>query len=144
MAGGLTDFGAAAWLAALLSVGDPIPGYYVALCSDEPGVASDGTILAELEPADPSYARQPYGVGDLNWDTSGNSITNLNEIDFGTPLTDWGPIAYFALCDSPVDGELYGFFEFANPQYVAVGFEMVIPAGGIVLSLASQEDAITL
>ncbi len=144
MAAGISDFGAFSWLSALFGVTSPITGYYVALASEEPGVASDGVILADLEPVDPgAYARQPYGVGPTNWGLNGNTITNLVEIDFGTPLVDWGLVSHYVLCTDPTAGDIYGFGVFLNPQTVSAGFDLTIPAGGLVFTLGSLDDSIT-
>ena len=144
MPSSVSDFGTETWLGVLLGINPPIAGYWVALCSDEPGLGADGTILVELEPTNPDYARQYYPAGELSWGLNGASVTNLDEIDFGTPSADWGPVGFYALCDSATDGEFYAVGEFANPQVVTAGYAMVIPPGGIVLSLASQDDSITL
>lgn len=144
MPSGIADFGATAWLSALFGIDADISGYYVALCSDEPGVASDGTILVELEPADPAYARQPYAAGGANWASNGGDLTTLIDIDFGVPTVDWGLVTHFALLTDAVDGDLYGWGEFLSPQYVSAGDAMVIPAGGVVVSLAAQDNSITV
>jgi hypothetical protein len=144
MSSDITDFGAGAWLGALLGVTDPITGYFVALASDAPGVAADGDILADLEPAFDDYARQPYGTGPGLWALNGNVITNLVDVDFGVPAADWGPLTHYVLCDSLVSGQLYGYGLLANPQTVQAGFSVVMPAGGLVLTLASQDDSITV
>lgn len=144
MPDGISDFGAGAWLSALFGVTADITGYYVALCNAEPGVASDGTILADLEPVDGAYARQAYGVGALNWAVNGNYLVSLAEIGFGFPTIDWGLITHYAMLTDDVDGDLYAWGEFANPEYVTAGYEFTIPEGGVVLSLASQDNSITL
>lgn len=144
MAAGIADYGTAAWLSALFGVTADITGYYVALCSGEPGVASDGTILAELEPSDGAYARQAYGVGDTNWAVNGNAITNLLELDYGIPSIDWGLITHYALCNALTGGDLYGWGEFVSAQFVSAQYLMVIPPGGIVVSLAPQDNSVTV
>jgi len=141
---GVTDYGANAWLGVALAVTDPIDGYYIALCTVEPGIDFDGDILADVEPADGAYARQLYASGPTNWGTDGSYGTNLLEIDFGVPTVDWGFLPYYALCTAATSGDLYSFGEFLSPEYVQAGAPVVIPAGGIVLGLASVQDSIAV
>jgi hypothetical protein len=145
MPNGVTDFGAGAWMSALFGIDSDITSYYLALASDEPGIASDGTILAALEPPDGSnYARQPYPTGGSYWAANGSYLTNLVEIVFPLPFTDWGRLAYYVLCDSLTDGEVYAWGEFTNPQYVTTAYSMSLPVGGVVLSLGSLENSISV
>lgn len=145
MTSGVSDFGADAWLSALFGVTADITGYFIALCSDDPGPAADGTILAALEPQPGSnYARQAYAAGASHWGANGNYITNTVEIVFPLPFTDWGRMTHYALADSLSNGELYAWGAFTNPQNVTTGYSMSIPAGGIVLSLSSLENSIAV
>ena len=146
MPSGVSDFGAATWLAALFGVIEPITGYYVALCADEPGPDIDGDMLADLEPgtADPTYQRVFYGVGAGNWGTNGNFLTTTNDVDFGLPGADWGIVNHFALCDQPSGGDIYAWGEFLNPQYVGADVQMLVPAGGLVLTLSSLDNSIAI
>jgi len=149
MSSGVTDFGTGAWLGALFGVDPDITGYFIALCSEEPGRDTDGTILAAIEPVDPSYVRQAYGTGGANWGLNDTYLTTLNDIDFGVPSVDWGSITHYALCTNdnsdPLDlGDVYAFGEFLNPQYVSAAVDMTIPAGGVVIAMASLENAIAV
>lgn len=144
MASGVTDFGATAWLAALFGVDPDITGYYVALCTDEPGTDSDGTALADIEPVDVAYSREAYGTGGANWGTNGPYITTLLDIDFGIPTVDWGQISHFALCTAATAGDVYAFGEFLSPQQVTADFDFVIPAGGVVISLTALQNSIAI
>lgn len=145
MPSGVSDFGAGAFLSALFGITADITGYYVALCSDAPGPAADGTILTALEPAGGSgYARQAYAAGASNWAANGSYLTNLVEILFPLPLGDWGRLTHYALTDSLTNGDLYAWGAFTNPQNVTASYSISIPVGGIVLSLSSLENSITV
>lgn len=138
----MSDFGSETWLSALFGV-TPLPtGYFIALCSDEPGAAMDGTLLAGLEPADTAYARQPYGTGPSAWDSNGPYLTNLLAAAFPTPVIDWGYLTHFAICDSLTAGQLYAWGEMYNPQYVSTGIGMEIAPGGLVLGLHALDNTI--
>jgi hypothetical protein len=144
MPSGVSDFGATAWLAALFAVSEPITGYYLALCSDEPGAGMDGDLLADLEPVDSSYHRVGYGVGADNWGANGNYLTNSLDIDFGLPSEDWGDISHYALCTAISSGELYAWGEFLNPQFVQADYQLLIPAGALVLTLSALDNLIAI
>lgn len=144
MGSAICDFGATAWLAALFGVEDPITEYWIALASDEPGPGADGTVLADLEPTDSAYHRQHYDAGPDNWATSDNVIANLADIDFGFPLADWGMQTHFVLCSAVTEGDLYAYGLFVRPVFVEAGVHMIIPPGGALLTLSSQDDSITV
>lgn len=144
MPSGVSDFGAGTWLAALFGITAPIDGYYLALCTDEPGTGMDGDILADLEPADPAYSRISYGTAGGSWGANGNYITNSFDIDFGLPDLDWGDLNHYALCTALTGGDIYAWGEFLNPQYVVAGYQLVIPAGGLVLTLSALDNSIAI
>ena len=144
MSNGITDWGAAQWLAALFGVVSPISGYYVALATDQPGVDADGTILADLEPTDSAYNRVAYPAGSSYWGVNGQYIANIVDIDFGGAVIDWGSLTHYVLCDSSSGGEIYAFGEFLNPSYVGAGDQVLVPGGGIVLALSSLQDSIAV
>lgn len=145
MPSGVSDFGAGAWLSALFGVTAPITSYYIALASDEPGPAADGTILAALEPPPGTgYARQLYAADNTHWAGNGAYLTNLIEIDFPFPTADWGRLTHYVLADSLVDGQIYAWGAFTNPQNVTAGYAISLPVGGVVLSLSSLENSITV
>lgn len=148
---GVSDWGQSVWLAGLFGVIEVPPGYWIALASDEPGPAADGTTLADLEPGsgddDPTlcgYARQWYPADASSWSTDDGYLTNLLDIVFPLPVTDWGYLSHYVLCNAADDGDIYAWGAFANPQQVTTGYLMTIPAGGLVVSLSSLEDSIAV
>lgn len=143
MPGGITDFGAQQWLAALFDVISGPSGYYVALCAAAPGVAADGDMLADLEPSGGGYSRQLYGVGSGNWGVSGNFLTNINPLAFPTPTADWGRVSHFALCSATSSGQVYAWGEFLNPQFVSAAYAFSIPSGGLSVAMTSFQNPIT-
>lgn len=145
MPAGVTDFGATSWLESLFGVSPVISGYYIALLSDEPGADMDGDALADLEPDDPAgYQRKLYGTGGANWASNSNFLATLNDVTFGLPTVAWGDVSHFGLCSAVSSGDLYAWGELANPQYLDVGSRVVIPAGGIVVSLAALDYSIAV
>lgn len=140
----VTDFGASAWLAGLFGV-IPLPGiYWIALADGDPGTDSDGTILADTEPSDPSYARVETGAGAGYWSINGSYLVNNTDIDFGTAGSDWGYIDHFVICTDSADGDIYAYGELSEPQFIEADSQLIIPAGSIVLALVPVEDAIAI
>lgn len=145
MAGGVTTFGADAWLQALFAITSRPTTYYVALTTTEPGIDDDGDTIELLEPSGAAgYARVSYGTGGSNWDSDGQYLFTLNDIDFGVPDDDWGQLPYYALCTAATSGEVYAWGVFDNPVFAPAGYGVSITAGGLVLSLASLDAVIAL
>lgn len=141
MASGITDDGAAAFLAVLLGI-TTIETVWVGLANDEPGVAMDGAIFAALEPTDPDYERIEYDLGVTAWGQSGHFATNLDPVTFPVPSVDWGLINHFGWCSAATNGLLYAFGEFLKPEYVQAGWDLVVPPGGMILSVGRQDASI--
>lgn len=138
MPSNVTDWGASQYLSILHGIVSLPPGYYVALCSDEPGPLADGSILAGLEPADTAYHRRYIPLDAASWadPTIGGYVANLIALDFGIPGLDWGLLPYFALCDSATAGEVFAYGEFNQPAYVTASYDVQIPPGAITLALS--------
>jgi hypothetical protein len=143
MPSGVSDYGATTWLSALFGV-VPLPTlYYIALCSDEPGDAQDGSMLASLEPDDGiGYARVAYPSGASSWALNGAYLTNTLPVAYPTPTDDWGYLNHFALCTDATAGQIFAWGEILNPQYVADTVGMLIPPGALVLGLQSLDNSI--
>lgn len=142
MPSGVSDYGSATWLSALFGV-VPLPAqYYVALCSQQPGAAMDGNMLAGLEPTDSAYTRPAYSTGGSHWGSNGPYLTNLQIINFPDPGQDWGYLTHFALCTAPVSGQVYAWGEMFNPQFVTDSIGVLIPPGALILGLHALDNSI--
>jgi hypothetical protein len=144
MPSGIGDYGAANWIGALLGI-NPVPtGYYVGLCTSEPGTAMDGDVLSDIEPSGGGYGRQRINYGGGNWELGDNYATNTAEVSFGLATADWGLLTHYALLSAPFGGGLFAWGEFLNPVYVQAGFAVNVPAGGIVLALSALDSPIAV
>lgn len=141
---GVTDFGASAWLAALFAVTTAPSSYWLALVDGEPGVDSDGTILADMEPDGADYRRQRYGVGPDHWAVNGSYLVNLADVDFDVASTDWGYRDHFAICSAVTGGEIYAYGELSEPQFLEADSQLILPAGSLILALVPVNDAIVI
>lgn len=144
MPSNICDHGATMFMASVFGLGAAPASFWIALCSPEPGTDSDGTVLADLEPAGGGYARILYAVGADNWSTDGGYLSNAKDIDFGTATADWGFLDHFVLCTDQVDGELYAFGELTDAQYIEADTQVILPAGSIVLALVPLDDTIAI
>lgn len=145
MACGVTSFGSKTWLSSLFGVTSLPSSYYVALALDQPGVDSDGDVLAVLEPpTGVGYARQTYGTGSGNWSINGQYLVNKNDLVFPAPTGDWGLLTYYVLCTASTSGQIYAFGQFDNPYFVNSTLGILIPAGGMVLELVSLDVSIAI
>lgn len=149
----LTDYGSQVWLNTLFGL-QPFPaGYYVALLTGDGGDGFDGTELASIEPplTDPdtlaatNYHRVLVPTGLSYWgDAEGGFTTNLTVLDYGTPTADWGNVVGWALCTDSTAGYVYAMGDFSNPQYVASGNSLTIPAGALTITMSGSTNTIVV
>lgn len=144
MPSNVTDWGAAEYLSILHGLVSVPAGYWIALCTDEPGTGTDGTVLSEIEPTDPLYGRKLYSTGIDYWSDPSidHNTANLQVIDYGVPGLDWGVINHYAICNSETAGDVYAYGEFSVPVYVSSTYEVAIPIGGITVALYNLEPSI--
>lgn len=138
MPSNITDYGQGALLSFIFGLTTPPTGYYIALATQDPGQDIDGSILADVEPPPGSgYARVTYGAGPSAWSdpAQGGYVSNLDTIDYGIPISDWGIITHWVLCDSLTDGEVYGYGEFNQPVFINSTFQVSIPPGALTIAL---------
>lgn len=144
MASGVSDYGSATWLSALFGV-VPLPTeYFLALCSVEPGAATDGNMLAGLEPSDAAYERQPYQIGPTFWASNGPYLTNLKAVPFPVPDQDWGSLTHFALCTQTTGGQVFSWGQMFNPLFVTRTIGVFIPPGALVLGLHALDPSMAV
>lgn len=144
MPSNVTDWGAAEYLSVLHGLVAIPAGYWLALCTDEPGTGIDGVVLADIEPTDPLYSRKLVPTGIAYWSDPSvdHNVANLQAVDFGVPGIDWGVINHYALCSSETGGEVYSYGEFNVPVYVSSTYEVSVPIGGITVALYNLEPSI--
>lgn len=134
----MTQWGVTRFLGIITGI-YPVPShFYVALCNTQPGQTTNGTSLSLIEPpvtaASTAYARQVMGSGGGAWALSDSGyVSNVDDIDFGSPDTNWGYTPYYALCDALINGNVYGFGEFSNPLTLAPGPIVKLPAATMTL-----------
>ena len=139
---GVGDFGAATWLDIIFGVAPAPAGYWLALLGSEPGPSMDSDLVSDLEPTDSGYGRVFIPADATHWASSNGFITTLQDVDFGSASSDWGEVSYFALLSGASSGDLYAWGDFLNPQYVEAGYQMIVPAGGIVATLSTLDTSI--
>lgn len=138
----LSTYGAQQWAGLMVGIGSLPASFYLALCSDEPGIGWDGTVLTSVEPpatvGSGSYARVPVGFGSASWALAeaGYALVTVDLV-FPTPDLDWGALPYFAFTDDPVAGNLWGWEGFVDPIIVTAGSTVVVPAGSLALELTN-------
>lgn len=145
MSSGITSYGASHWVAGMFGVISMPTTYYIALALAQPGVDSDGDILAAMEPPPGvGYTRHSYGTGGSNWASNAGALVNLNDITYAAPTGDWGLLTYYVLCDSATSGQVYAFGQLDDPYFITKGLGVLVPAGGIVIALASLDVSIAV
>lgn len=113
---------------------------YVALCITQVDPSWSGTDLAFYEPDDPSYERQPINLDTGMEDVDEGASTNLDDLVWDTPTTEWGRIGYFALCTAATAGQVLFPGELSQSFNVSPGAEVRMQAGSIILGVGSITD----
>lgn len=132
----IADYGAQQWCAVMFGLAPLPPAFWVALCTDEPGVGWDGIVTATVEPpTGVGYARATLPVP-LGWTFSdGGFVSSAQQLRYGVPTGDWGLITHWALLDAQSGGQLWCAEEFLDPIEVTPGIPPVIPVAGLVVAL---------
>lgn len=74
---------------------------YMALFTATPGDSGGGT-----EVTGGSYVRKAVTNDNTQWSRTGDTVTNLNAIDFVTPTADWGIVGWVGVYDASTSGNL--------------------------------------
>jgi hypothetical protein len=143
--GAITEYGSNAFTNHITGKVALPASFYVALCSSEPDQATDGTLLASIEPSGGSYARQVLTRGAAYWnDAAGGAGTTVSAIAFPTATADWGNITHYALCTALTGGEVYGWGELANPAFIESGQVYTLDAGSVSIIAAPPTETLSV
>lgn len=117
----------------------PPPTFYMALIKD---IAPNPYVSAsEIIEPDPiaSYERAEVPNDLAMWGDVGSSqlqrVSNILEIAFPLPSADWGQISHWALCDSPIGGNIAFYGNFSTKPYVAAGDPVIIDPELLIIEL---------
>lgn len=112
----------------------PVPVYYVALSQSEITPTMTGDDLVE-----------PVGIGNYqrfaivsdsdNWELNGTALWNRNDLVFPAATAEWGIVRSWALCTSPVSGDVFVFDDLVEPFAIEVDDQITIPAGSIYIDI---------
>lgn len=106
---------------------------YVALTLTVPESNAPGSNLTEPS-GGYNRVQVPFGTG--NWELTGyGEVTNINDITFPNPTSNWGLIQGYALVSAANGGETIAVGSMVNPQRVDFGKAPVVRAGGIIFGL---------
>lgn len=119
-----------------------VPFYYIALVTgDQPGITGSGDELDE--PPYEDYARAELENISGNWSVVDGLLTNMIEIAFPIPASDWGEIRYWAICDDYSAGRMLYSGRIDDPIDITVGDQPILPAGAVTIEIelpSWQED----
>jgi hypothetical protein len=71
---------------------------YCALYTADPGEAGSDT--NEVSETATAYAREAVVTTGSAWTLTGNAVTNLSDVDFGTATGNWGTVTHMAITDN--------------------------------------------
>jgi hypothetical protein len=133
MTGFITSDGADYLMSVFAGIEDVAPEYWVALVTAPVGTSESGDELTEPDFGD--YSRSSISSGPENWVVAYGALTNIMEIPFPIPgLDPWTGVVGWALCDSQSGGRVL-YAGDAEPYDVAVGEQVVLPAGSVTLGI---------
>lgn len=137
MAGSLTLWGAGQIVQSFISRSAAAPeSFYLALIRSTPPTpyVSGGEID---EPVGSSYSRVeiPNDPGYWQTDIQPQLMLTAQDVSFPTALEDWGALRYWALCDSPHDGNNFFVGNLEAIQTVNTGDTALVGAGDLAVSL---------
>lgn len=102
---------------------------WISLHTADPG--EDGTTG---EASGSGYARVQYNASSTNWTRTNNSVTNANDITFGTLSGSLGPITHFAVWDASSAGNCLYVGAFASSRSFLSGDTPKINASGLTIT----------
>ena len=131
------DYAAKVWCGLL----SPVATAYLTVATQRPGQLFDAAALQE--PVDPGFVRQPVLMDNTAWASDGNGIvTNLVSVEFPAATTDWGPVGFWALADSQVDGEILIWGEMSTTYQVTIGSVLTFDPGTISVSFTNFDTEV--
>jgi hypothetical protein len=137
MSGRLTLWGSGQFLSVFLGLSvTPSQSFWLALVRDiPPSPYVSGTELDE--PDNEDYARVEIPNNPDNWanDSAPQVMANLLQIDFVTATSDWGPLNYWALCDSASGGNNYFVGILDEPMTILTDDQAVLFPGDLSVAL---------
>jgi len=137
MSGRLTIWGAQQLLTVYFSqYATPPLDFYLALIKDvAPTPFLDGTELDE--PLATDYARILVPNDQLNWanDSEPQVVYNTQPLAFTVATSDWGLMNFWALCDSPTDGNLVLVGDLEQPLQILTGDQAAFDEGDLTIVL---------
>lgn len=107
--------------------------YYVGLLLAAPN--ADGVTYSE--PSGNGYARVAVSNNSTNFGAaSAGVVTNLTTIDFPAASGGaWGAVLYAGLFDAASSGTLLVYGSLNPNKYIADGYDVLIPVGGLSLTM---------
>jgi len=103
--------------------------FFIALHTVAP--ATDGTGGTEVSGT--GYARQST-TPDTDYTRTGQSVTNDNDIDFGTAGSAWGTVVAVTIWDASTSGNLVYVKTLVAPRTIASGDPVKFNAGDLIFT----------
>lgn len=138
MSGRITIWGAGQMLTMFFSnVVEHPDNFYLALVRSVPPTQYVSASELDEPPADSGYSRAVIPNSGYCWHNASQPyvVTNTETVTFTTPTNDWGPLRYWALCNSDVEGYIYIVGELEEPMTVLMGDTVILPEGSVTINL---------
>lgn len=118
--------------------------YYVALITSEPPTHFLGGDELD-EPTVAQYARAAYANDPGTWSDRTGEMSNTEDIEFPVVVDEvWPTINHWGLLDAEASGTLLFAGSFDAPIDLAIGDQLVIPAGFLTLRTTNYVSRISL
>lgn len=118
--------------------------FYVALITSEPPTHFLGGDELD-EPAVAQYARASYPNDPGTWGEPTGEMSNTQDIEFPVVATEpWPTINHWGVLDAEASGTLLFAGSFDSPIDLAVGDQLVIPAGFLTIRTTNYVSRVSL
>ena len=107
----------------------PQPTLYLGVSTTDPA----DTGVGASEPVGNGYAR--IATVAVDWERSGNVVTNANELSFPEATGAWGTLAHFVLYDAVTGGNVFIYGALTTPKTIASEETLRFPVGNLTFTL---------
>jgi len=105
------------------------PTLYLGVSTADPTETGSGL----AEPAGNAYAR--VTTASTDWQLTGSTIDNQNELAFPEATGSWGTLTHFALFDALTGGNIVAYGSLTASKAIAANETLRFPAGNLTFTL---------
>lgn len=143
MTSNITDFGESYFAGCLFGATSTVPPlFWLALCTAQPLITDDGTMLQE-PPTASGYARQQVPNSSSFFSgASAGSVVNTGTATYPVASATWPLVGHYALLDAATGGNMYLFGTLQLQRQVLQGHQAAFGPGQLSLNVTGIRQSI--